>query len=95
MLAIARALLTQPQVLLIDELTLGIHVSLHEPIFDVVRQLARAGTGVLLVTEETERAVSIADYCCVLRAGLVAQFGEARHFTDVSVLAASYVGDGA
>jgi branched-chain amino acid transport system ATP-binding protein len=93
MLAISRAILTQPKVLLIDELTLGIHVSLHEPIFNVVRHLASDGTAVLLVTEETARAVAIADYCCVLRSGLVADFGPSSRFTDASVLAASYVGD--
>lgn len=92
MLAIARALLTQPKVLLIDELTLGIHVSLHGPIFDVVKRLASEGTAVLLVTEETARAVAIADYCCILRSGVVADYGESARFSDAQVLAASYVG---
>jgi branched-chain amino acid transport system ATP-binding protein len=93
MLAISRALLTQPKVLLIDELTLGIHVSLHEPIFKVVRDLADMGTAIVLVTEETRRAVEIADECCVLRSGTVAALGPAEQFTDGSVLAASYVGE--
>ncbi|WAX59282.1 ABC transporter ATP-binding protein [Jatrophihabitans cynanchi] len=91
MLAIARGLLTDPRLLIIDEMTLGLHHSLHEPLFDAVREVAAQGTSVLLVDESTGFALDVADHCYLLSAGRTRMSGPAEEFRGSELLAAGYV----
>jgi branched-chain amino acid transport system ATP-binding protein len=93
MVAIARALLSRPRYLVIDEMTLGLHVSLVRPLYDTVREIADSGTGVLVVDESTDAALEIANYCYVIRAGRIADEGPPERFRDRQLVAAGYIGD--
>ena len=69
MLAIARALMSRPRLLLLDEPSLGLAPLLVKEIFDVVRRVADEGTGVLLVEQNAHQALRIADHGFVLESG--------------------------
>ncbi|MEV6932371.1 ABC transporter ATP-binding protein [Dactylosporangium sp. NPDC051485] len=72
MLAIARALLTQPRLLLLDEPCEGLAVDLAERVRAVVAELARGGLTVLLVEQQPEHALAVADRVALLADGVVA-----------------------
>lgn len=93
MLAIARALMSRPRYLIIDEMSLGLHVSIIRPLFETVRAVADDGTGVLVVDESTDVALDVADYCYVLRAGQVVEEGSPERFRGSELIAAGYVGE--
>jgi branched-chain amino acid transport system ATP-binding protein len=92
MLAIGRALLRAPRLLIIDELTLGLHHGLHAPLYDVMARIAAGGTAVVVVDDSTAHAIETAQYCYVLRVGRVDQEGPAAHFRNRDNLLASYTG---
>jgi branched-chain amino acid transport system ATP-binding protein len=91
MLAIARVLVRQPKVLVVDELTLGLHHSFHWPLFDALRKIARTGTAVIVVDESAGFALEVADYCYLLGGGEVRDEGPAEKFRGNELLAAGYV----
>jgi branched-chain amino acid transport system ATP-binding protein len=91
MLAIARTLVCEPKILIIDELTLGLHHSLHEPLFEVVSRIAAEGTAVMLVDESTGFALEAAEHCYRLGAGVVKDSGPSVRFRGSELLAAGYV----
>jgi branched-chain amino acid transport system ATP-binding protein len=70
MLAIARSLMCDARLLIIDEITLGLHHSVHGPLFDVMKILASQGKAVLFVDESSEQAIGIADRCYMLSGGV-------------------------
>ena len=76
MLAMSRALLRDPRVLLLDEISLGLAPRVTRRLFDVVGELARAGTTVLLVDQYLSDALRLADIVYVLARGEVAFAGE-------------------
>ena len=78
MLALARALMLQPKVLLVDELSLGLAPVVAAEVLASVRQLAEDGTAVLLVEQSVGRAVSISDYAYFLERGRVRFSGPAH-----------------
>lgn len=75
MLAIGRALMTAPKVLLVDELSLGLMVSMVDICIDVLKQLRDQGVAILLVEQNTARALDLADYVVVLSSGRVVYAG--------------------
>lgn len=91
MLALGRGILSDPRVLIIDEMTLGLHHSLHGTLFSAVRQLASDGTGLILVDESTALAREVADYCYVITSGFLRDEGPSSNFSDNELLAATYV----
>lgn len=89
MLAIGRALMSSPRLLLLDEPSLGLAPRIVAQIARTIRDLNRSGTTVLLVEQNAAMALAIADYAYVLRAGRVAMRGPAevlREDTDVQQL---------
>jgi ABC-type branched-subunit amino acid transport system ATPase component len=79
--------------LIIDEMTLGIHVSLHAQLFAAIKEIAAHGTAILLVDESTANALEVVQYCYLLRSGVVADHGPPQRFRDNELLTAGYVGN--
>jgi branched-chain amino acid transport system ATP-binding protein len=71
MLAIARGLMAEPRILLIDEPSLGLSPLLVQEIFAILQQLKRQGVSIVLVEQNTHMALTLADRVCMLRSGSV------------------------
>ncbi len=92
MLAIGRALMAEPRLLMLDEPSLGVAPKLVDDLFSVVRDLHAAGTTVLLVEQHVHRALEMADRAYVLQTGVVAQAGPARALLDTDEIRRAYLG---
>jgi branched-chain amino acid transport system ATP-binding protein len=91
MLAIARNMIRHPKVLIIDELTMGLHHSFHAPLFDALSRIAAEGTSVIVVDESTGLALDVAHYCYLIVGGKVRDSGPPEKFRGSELLAAGYV----
>lgn len=92
MLAIGHALMAKPSYLLIDEMSLGLAPLIVKRLVKTLEELVKQGTGILLVEQFTEVALSIADTVTVLRRGKVCYAGEAQKLKDdPSILAQAYL----
>lgn len=80
MLAIARGLMARPRLLVIDEMTLGIHPGVHEVLFDAIREIAAGGTAVLISDENVPLMLRLADTCYQLEFGRIAFSGTADDY---------------
>ncbi|HET6447710.1 MAG TPA: ABC transporter ATP-binding protein [Conexibacter sp.] len=89
-LAIARALVTRPQLLLLDEPSLGLSPLAIELVFGIVAELKASGTTILLVEQATARALDVADRGLLMRDGRL----EAVDAADAGALRAAYLGGG-
>jgi branched-chain amino acid transport system ATP-binding protein len=92
MLAIGRALMARPKVLLLDEPSLGLAPRLVGEIFRIIRTINGAGVTVLLVEQNAYQALSIAHYSYVLRLGRVALEGTAEELKGRNDVVRSYLG---
>ena len=91
MLGLARAILRQPKLLIVDEMTLGLHHTVQPPLFEAVRRVAASGAAVVLVDESTGFALEASDYCYFLSAGRVHDEGPSEKFRGSELIAAGYV----
>jgi branched-chain amino acid transport system ATP-binding protein len=91
-LAIARALIANPRLLLLDEPSLGLAPLIVDQIFQVIRELRETGTTVLLVEQNAARAIELADRTYVLRAGHVVLEGTAEAVLGTEDFVSSYLG---
>ncbi|MEJ2284340.1 MAG: ABC transporter ATP-binding protein [Desulfobacterales bacterium] len=82
MLSIARAMMSQPELLLIDELSLGLMPKIIDICYDAITELKRNGMTILLVEQSTQRALEVADRVCVLESGKTVWKGTAREAKD-------------
>ena len=92
MLAIGRALMARPRVLLLDEPSLGLAPKLVAEIFRIIRTINADGVTVLLVEQNAYQALSIAHYSYVLRVGRVVLEGTAEELRDRNDVVRSYLG---
>lgn len=92
MLAIGRALMAEPRLLMIDEVSLGLMPKVVDVCFDAIRRLRDEGITVLLVEQSTERALDVADRVCVLESGRSVWLGEAATARSDPGLIAAYLG---
>ncbi|RZS32735.1 amino acid/amide ABC transporter ATP-binding protein 2 (HAAT family) [Herbihabitans rhizosphaerae] len=92
MLAIGRALMASPSLLLLDEPSLGLAPKLVEQVRDIVVQINEQGTSVLLVEQNAVMALSIASYGYVLETGKVVRDGPARQLLDDEDIREFYLG---
>ena len=92
MLAIARALMSTPKLLLMDEPSMGLSPILVEQIFDIIRDINDHGTSVLLVEQNAQMALSIADRGYVLETGNVVMNGEAHALLEDERVIKAYLG---
>jgi branched-chain amino acid transport system ATP-binding protein len=91
-LAIARALLSRPKLLLLDEPSLGLAPIMIDRVFDTLAELRDSGVTVLLVEQNATRAVALADRTHVLRTGRVALSGQRDELLRTTDFAAVYLG---
>ncbi len=91
MLAIARALMGKPSVLLLDEPSLGLAPKIVEEIFAIIRQISSAGTAVLLVEQNAAMALDVAEYGYVLDLGEITLQGDAQTLRSSPVIQNSYL----
>ena len=94
-LAIARALLCQPRLLLLDEPSLGLAPLLVDAVFETLGELRAEGVTVLLVEQNAVRAVEFADRSYVINAGRLVLSGSREEMREKEKLAASYLGSAA
>jgi len=93
MLAMGRALMARPKVLLLDEPSMGLSPIMVDKIFEVVQTVHGQGVTVLLVEQNASRALQIADRGYVMESGVVTMSGDARTMLDDPKVRAAYLGE--
>ena len=92
MLAMGRALMSKPKLLMLDEPSMGLAPILVEQIFDIIKELHNAGTTILLVEQNAQMALSIADRAYVLGTGMITMSGAASEVLADDRVRAAYLG---
>jgi branched-chain amino acid transport system ATP-binding protein len=92
MLAIGRALMADPKLLLLDEPSMGLAPLFVEEIFRIVADLKREGRTILLVEQNAQAALEIADYAYVIESGSITLHGPAKQVADNPQVATAYLG---
>ncbi len=93
MLAMARALMSQPKLLLLDEPSMGLSPLMVAKIFEVVRDISAQGVTVLLVEQNARLALQAADRAYVMDSGLITMSGDAKQMLDDPKVRAAYLGE--
>ncbi len=92
MLAIARAIMSKPKLLLLDEPSMGLAPLIVAEIFKIIKEISESGTTVLLVEQNARQALRIADYGYVLESGRVVANGAAQELLSDERIKAAYLG---
>jgi branched-chain amino acid transport system ATP-binding protein len=92
MLAMARALMSKPALMMMDEPSMGLSPILVEQIFDIISELRAAGTTILLVEQNANKALRITDRTYVLETGRVTLSGESRTLLESDEVKRAYLG---
>ena len=93
MLAMGRALMSRPKVLLLDEPSMGLSPIMVDKIFEVVKDVSSQGVTILLVEQNASRALSIADRGYVMESGIVTMNGDAKELLNDPRVRAAYLGE--
>jgi branched-chain amino acid transport system ATP-binding protein len=93
MLAMGRALMSRPRVLLLDEPSMGLSPIMVDKIFEVVKDVSARGVTVLLVEQNASRALGIADRGYVMESGIVTMNGDAKELLSDPRVRAAYLGE--
>jgi branched-chain amino acid transport system ATP-binding protein len=93
MLAMGRALMSRPQLLLLDEPSMGLSPIMVDKIFEVVREVSSQGMTVLLVEQNASRALALADRGYVMESGLITLNGPAQDLLHDPAVRAAYLGE--
>jgi branched-chain amino acid transport system ATP-binding protein len=92
MLAMGRALMSRPQLLLLDEPSMGLSPLMVDKIFEVITDVSRQGVTVLLVEQNASRALQIANRAYVMESGLITLQGPAQQLLHDPQVQAAYLG---
>ncbi|MCC6659659.1 MAG: ABC transporter ATP-binding protein [Phycisphaerales bacterium] len=92
MLAMARALMARPRLLLLDEPSLGLAPQIVQTIFKIIREINAAGTTILLVEQNAHKALEVAHRAYVLEVGRIAMEGDARDLARSDAVRKAYLG---
>ena len=92
MLAMGRALISHPKLLMLDEPSMGLAPILVEQIFDIIRELHKSGTTILLVEQNAEMALKVADRAYVLETGSVSVSGTGEELAASDAIKKAYLG---
>lgn len=92
MVAIARALMGRPKILMLDEPSLGLAPKIVDELFELIQDLSRSGMTILLVEQNVRRTLEIADYAYLLTTGTVTREGPAAEILSDEGVQAAYLG---
>lgn len=92
MLAMGRALMSKPKLLMLDEPSMGLAPILVQQIFDIIKELHDAGTTILLVEQNAEMALQIADRAYVLESGKITLSGTGKELAASDAIKKAYLG---
>ncbi|MEG1835600.1 MAG: ABC transporter ATP-binding protein [Oscillospiraceae bacterium] len=93
MLAMGRALMSKPRIVLMDEPSMGLSPLLVSEIFDIIKMISESGTTVLLVEQNAKKALSIADRAYVLETGKIILSGDAKKLINDESVKKAYLGE--
>ena len=93
MLAMGRALMSKPKIILMDEPSMGLSPILVEEIFHIIREISAGGTTVLLVEQNAKKALAIADRAYVLETGNIVLSGDAKEMMNNDSIKMAYLGE--
>ena len=93
MLAMGRALMSKPKIILMDEPSMGLSPIFVNEIFDIIQEVSASGTTVLLVEQNAKKALSIADSAYVLETGNIALEGDAKVLMNDDSIKKAYLGE--
>jgi len=94
MLALARAFAAEPDLLMLDEISMGLAPAINEQLFATIKSVAARGISMLLIEQYVDAALDMADYCYVLEKGRVVDVGEPDDLRTSDALTAAYLGAG-
>ncbi len=92
MLAMARALMSKPKLLMLDEPSMGLSPILVNEIFNIIKEINEQGTSILLVEQNAHKALSICNYAYVLETGKIIMEGQGKDLHENPVVKAAYLG---
>ncbi len=93
MLAMGRALMSKPKIILMDEPSMGLSPIFVNEIFDIIRAVSESGTTVLLVEQNAKEALSISDRAYVLETGTITMSGKAKDLLEDEAVKKAYLGE--
>ncbi|MEI3267224.1 ATP-binding cassette domain-containing protein [Frisingicoccus sp.] len=93
MLAMGRALMSHPKIILMDEPSMGLSPIFVNEIFDIIKEVSASGTTVLLVEQNAKKALSIADRAYVLETGKIVLEGDAKQLMNDESVKKAYLGE--
>ena len=93
MLAMGRALMSHPKIILMDEPSMGLSPIFVSEIFDIIREISESGTTVLLVEQNAKKALSIANRAYVLETGKIVLSGDAKDLMNDDSVKKAYLGE--
>ncbi|MGL6080519.1 ABC transporter ATP-binding protein [Methyloversatilis discipulorum] len=93
MVAIGRALMSRPRILLLDEPSMGLSPIMVDTVFEVIREVAREGVTLLLVEQNARLALSLCDRGCVMDGGEITLTAPAAELLDNPAVRAAYLGE--
>jgi branched-chain amino acid transport system ATP-binding protein len=93
MLAMGRALMSKPRIILMDEPSMGLSPILVEEVFDIIKSINKSGTTVLLVEQNAKKALSIANRAYVLETGNIVLEGDAKKLMNDESVKKAYLGE--
>lgn len=93
MLAMGRALMSHPKIIVMDEPSMGLSPILVNEIFDIIKEVSASGTTVLLVEQNAKKALSIADRAYVLETGKIVLEGDAKELMNDDSIKKAYLGE--
>ncbi len=93
MLAMGRALMSHPKIILMDEPSMGLSPIFVSEIFDIIKEVSKSGTTVLLVEQNAKKALEIADRAYVLETGNIVLSGNAKELMNDDSIKKAYLGE--
>ena len=93
MLAMGRALMSQPRIILMDEPSMGLSPIFVEEVFHIISDISASGTTVLLVEQNAKKALTIADRAYVLETGNITLSGDAKELMGNESVKKAYLGE--